>query len=75
MLTFKTSKEAEERMDAGKHVRESDCGSVSYMAKKKWVSRVTEVHVASGEAQRIPFEQSSPSTVPPSVSSSSKLVY
>ena len=60
MLTFKTRKEAEEHMDAGKHLRESDCGSVSDMAKKKWASQVTEVHVASGEAQRIPFEQSGP---------------
>ena len=62
MLTFKTRKEAEEHMDAGKHLRESDCGSVSGMAIKKSASRVTEVHVASGEAQRIPFEQSGPSS-------------
>ena len=62
MLTFKTRKEAEEHVDAGKHVLESDCGLVSDMAKKKSASRVTEVHVASGEAQRISFKQSGPSS-------------
>ena len=61
VLTFKTQGEAEVHMDAGKHVRAIDCESVYDTARKKWASRVTEVHVATGETQRIAFEEAGPS--------------
>ena len=61
VLTFKTQREAEVHMDAGKHVRATDCESVYDAARKKWASRVTEVHVATGETQRIGFEEAGPS--------------
>lgn len=32
------------------------------MTRKKWANRVTEERVASGEAQRIAFEESGPSS-------------
>ena len=62
VLTFKTREEAEAHMDAGKHVRESDGESLYDMARKKWANRVTEMHVSSGEAQRIAFGESGPSS-------------
>ena len=62
VLTFKTREEAEAHMDAGKHVRESDGESVYDMARKKWANIVTEMHVSSGEAQRIAFGESGPSS-------------
>lgn len=61
VLTFKTQREAEVPMDAGKHVRATDCESVYDTARKKWASRVTEVHVATGETQLIGFEEAGPS--------------
>ncbi|KAL9956598.1 hypothetical protein ACROYT_G038094 [Oculina patagonica] len=62
VLTFKTREEAEAHMDAGKHVRESDGESVYDKARKKWANIVTEMHVSSGEAQRIAFGESGPSS-------------
>ena len=63
MLTFKTPDKAEAHMDAGKHVRASDLDSESvyYAARKKWADRVGEMHVASGDGQRIVFEELGPS--------------
>ncbi|CAH3159614.1 unnamed protein product [Porites evermanni] len=51
-------------MDAGKHVRASDldCESVYDAAQKKWADRVGEMHVASGDRQRIAFEEAEPSS-------------
>lgn len=51
-------------MDAGKHVRASDldCESVYDAARKKWADRVGEMHVASGDRQRIAFEEAGPSS-------------
>ena len=64
VLTFKTREEAEAHMDAGKHVRASDldCESVYDAARKKWADRVGEMHVASGDRQRIAFEEAGPSS-------------
>ena len=65
MLTFKTPEEAEAHMDAGKHVRASDLDSESVYdaARKKWANQVGEMHVASGDRQRIAFEEARPSSV------------
>ena len=64
MLTFKTRDEAEAHMDAMKHVRASDldCESVYDPARKKWADRVGEMHLASGDRQRIAFEEAGPSS-------------
>ena len=60
----KTREEAEAHMDAGKHVRLSDldCESVYDAARKKWADRGGEMHVASGDRQRIAFEEAGPSS-------------
>ena len=59
MLTFKTRDEAEAHMDAMKYVGASDldCESVYDPARKKWADRIGEMHVASGDRQRIAFEE------------------
>ena len=45
-------------------MRASDlhCESVYDAARKKWVDRVEEMHVASGDRQRIAFEEAGPSS-------------
>ena len=64
VLTFKTPEEAEAHMDTGKHVRSSDLDSESVYdaARKKWADQVGEMHVASGDRQRIAFEKAGPSS-------------
>ena len=64
MLTFKTREEAEAHMDAGKHVHASDldCECVYDAARKKWADRVVDMHVASGDRQRIAFKEAGPSS-------------
>ena len=51
-------------MDTGKHVRSSDLDSESVYdaARKKWADQVGEMHVASGDRQRIAFEKAGPSS-------------
>ena len=39
-----------------------DCESVYNAARKKWADRVGEMHVASGDRQRIAFEEAGPSS-------------
>ena len=64
MLTFKTQEEAEAQLDTEKHVCASDldCESVYDAARKKWADRVGEMHVISGDRQRIEFEEAAPSS-------------
>ena len=64
VLTFKTQEEAKAHMDTGKHVRAADldCKSVYDAAPKKWADRVGEMHVTSGDRQRIAFDEAGPSS-------------
>lgn len=48
-------------MDAGKHLRATDCESVYDAAREKWASRVTEVHEVARGTQSIGFEEAGPS--------------